>query len=85
MTAGEPSSSTLLRERLASFLLRAYRIGLSPLLHMFSVSRCRYLPTCSDYAYAAVVRHGWLRGGWLALRRLGRCHPFARGGLDPVP
>jgi len=39
----------------------------------------------SEYAYVAVVRHGWLRGGWLALRRLARCHPFSKGGLDPVP
>ena len=50
-----------------------------------AVSQCKYLPTCSEYAYAAVVRHGWLRGGWLGLRRLSRCHPFAQGGADPVP
>ena len=85
MTAGEQRFSTPSREQLASLFLRAYKIGVSPWLHIFSVSQCRYLPTCSDYAYAAVVRHGWLRGGWLALRRLGRCHPFSRGGLDPVP
>ena len=55
------------------------------MLHAVSVSQCKYLPTCSEYAYVAVVRHGWLRGGWLALRRVARCHPFSKGGLDPVP
>ena len=46
---------------------------------------CRYLPSCSQYALEAVEIHGAVRGGWLALRRLGRCHPFRQGGLDPVP
>jgi len=73
------------RERLAGALLLIYKRALSPALHGLSVSQCKYLPTCSDYAYMAVVRHGWLRGGWLALCRLARCHPFARGGFDPVP
>jgi hypothetical protein len=73
------------RERAASLLLRIYKRVLSPVLHAVSVSQCKYLPTCSEYAYVAVVRHGWLRGGWLVLRRLARCHPFSQGGLDPVP
>ena len=73
------------RERLARLLLLAYKRVLSPLLHRGAVTECKYLPTCSEYAYVAVVRHGWARGGLLALRRLGRCHPFARGGVDPVP
>ena len=47
--------------------------------------RCRFLPTCSTYAYEAVATHGALRGGWLALRRIGRCHPWNPGGVDPVP
>jgi uncharacterized protein len=79
--AEQPSS----RERIAAVLLAFYKRILSPMLHTFSVGQCKYLPTCSEYAYVAVVRHGWLRGGWLALRRLARCHPFSKGGLDPVP
>ena len=48
-------------------------------------SPCRYLPTCSAYAVEAVERHGAARGGWLALRRMGRCHPWGGSGVDPVP
>jgi len=73
------------REKIASALLGFYKRGVSPLLHVLAVTQCKYLPTCSEYAYVAVVRHGWVRGGWMALRRLGRCHPLARGGHDPVP
>ena len=74
-----------LRERSARFRYLAYKQGLSPLLHSAALTQCKYLPTCSEYAYVAVVRHGWLRGGALALRRVARCHPFAQGGADPVP
>jgi putative membrane protein insertion efficiency factor len=73
------------RERIALFLLKAYKATLGPLMHTFGTTQCRYLPTCSEYAYGAIVRHGWLRGGWLAVKRLARCHPFAEGGSDPVP
>ena len=73
------------RERTAAALLSIYKRGLSPVLHVFAVTQCKYLPTCSEYAYVAVVRHGWLRGAWLALHRIARCHPFANGGHDPVP
>ena len=73
------------RERIAAALFRFYKRVLSPVFHVISFSQCKYLPTCSEYAYTAVVRYGWLLGGWLALRRLSRCHPFARGGFDPVP
>jgi putative membrane protein insertion efficiency factor len=62
-----------------------YKSVVSPILHAFSPTECLYLPTCSEYAYVALVRFGVVKGSWLALRRLARCHPFARGGLDPVP
>ena len=63
----------------------AYKRVLSPMLHAVGVSNCIYLPTCSEYAYVAVERYGLLRGGRLALARVARCHPLAKGGLDPVP
>ena len=62
-----------------------YKGVVSPVLHVFSPGQCLYLPTCSEYAYVALVRFGVLKGSFLALRRIGRCHPFAKGGLDPVP
>jgi putative membrane protein insertion efficiency factor len=78
-------TSAARRERVAAFLLSGYKRLFSPLLHAVSISQCKFLPTCSEYAFVAVVRHGWLRGGWLALRRIVRCHPLSAGGLDPVP
>nr|WP_308422315.1 membrane protein insertion efficiency factor YidD [Edaphobacter acidisoli] len=66
-------------------MYRIYKSFLSPVLHVFSPSQCVYLPTCSEYAYVALVRFGPVRGSWLALKRLARCHPFSKGGLDPVP
>ena len=73
------------RERIAGAFLQLYKRGLSPLLHGLGFSQCKYLPTCSEYAYVAVMRHGWGRGAWLAVRRLARCHPWGEGGHDPVP
>ena len=62
-------------------LLKAYRFAISPLYGQV----CRYHPSCSAYALEAVTVHGSVRGAWLAIRRLGRCHPWAAGGYDPVP
>lgn len=73
------------RPGVAGWFFRLYKVVLSPLLHSFGVGQCVFLPTCSEYAYVAVQRHGWWRGGWMALRRVARCHPFAQGGFDPVP
>jgi len=67
------------------FVFSVYRSILSPVLHAIAPSRCLYLPTCSEYAYTAVGRFGLVRGSWMALRRLARCHPWGKGGLDPVP
>lgn len=62
-------------------LIRFYRAAISPL---FPPS-CRYVPTCSAYAMEAIKKYGAAKGGWLALRRILRCHPFHKGGYDPVP
>jgi putative membrane protein insertion efficiency factor len=62
-------------------VLRAYRRVVSPLYG----DVCRYYPSCSKYALTAIDRHGALRGSWLAVRRLGRCHPWSAGGVDLVP
>jgi putative membrane protein insertion efficiency factor len=62
-------------------LLRAYQYAIRPLLG----ANCRFYPSCSDYAREAVERHGAVRGMWLAMRRLARCHPYHAGGYDPVP
>ncbi len=61
--------------------IRAYRFFLSPWLG----NQCRFYPTCSQYALTAIERHGAVRGTWLALWRLLRCHPWHPGGIDPVP
>lgn len=61
--------------------VRGYQLFVSPL---FPAS-CRYIPTCSTYAVEAIERYGVVRGGWLAAKRIARCHPFRPGGPDPVP
>jgi len=68
-------------KRLLVWLLRAYQLLVSPMLG----PSCRFYPTCSNYAIEAVRLHGAARGGWLAVRRVCRCHPWNDGGNDPVP
>ncbi len=67
--------------RLLLALIRAYRFMLSP----WWGAQCRFTPTCSHYAMDAIASHGALHGSWLALKRVARCHPWHRGGFDPVP
>lgn len=61
--------------------IQFYRYAISPLM----ANHCRFYPSCSCYAHDAIEQHGVIQGGWLALRRLGRCHPWNPGGFDPVP
>lgn len=65
----------------ARVLIRGYQWFISPVLP----GTCRFYPSCSTYALEAVNVHGPVKGGWLALKRIGRCHPFNDGGVDPVP
>ena len=67
--------------RVGVTLVRAYQLLLSP----FAGGACRFHPTCSVYATEAITTHGLARGSWLAVKRVSRCHPFARPGWDPVP
>ena len=68
-------------DRILIAILRVYKRFISPLLG----PRCRFAPSCSEYAMQAIGRFGALEGGWLAIRRVGRCHPLNPGGHDPVP
>jgi len=68
-------------KRLLIGLLRAYQYAVSPLLGR----SCRFFPTCSDYAIEAIGRYGAIKGSYLAVRRVLRCHPWHPGGYDPVP
>jgi putative membrane protein insertion efficiency factor len=61
--------------------IRFYQLAISPMMP----AACRYYPTCSNYAIEAIDKYGALKGGWLAVRRILRCHPFRPGGFDPVP
>lgn len=63
------------------FVIRMYQLTLSP---MFG-PRCRFYPSCSHFGMEAIDKHGALRGSWLTMKRIGRCHPFHEGGFDPVP
>ena len=68
-------------KRILLFMIRFYRRKISP----YTPPACRYIPTCSEYAQTAVERFGAVQGGQMALRRVLRCHPLAKGGYDPVP
>ena len=78
---GTDARNLSVASRLLVVLLTGYRRFISPLLG----PTCRYYPSCSAYALEAVQLHGALRGSWLTVRRLSRCHPFHAGGIDPVP
>ena len=67
-------------QRVVIAALRGYKLFISPMLP----SACRYYPTCSEYMCEAVAKHGVVKGVWMGLKRLGRCHPFHEGGYDPV-
>ncbi len=67
--------------RVALGALTVYKKGISP----FLPPACRFTPTCSEYAAEAIQKYGLMRGGWMGVRRLLRCHPFHPGGHDPVP
>ncbi|MBF0272562.1 MAG: membrane protein insertion efficiency factor YidD [Magnetococcales bacterium] len=71
----------IIMHKLLLGIIRFYQLVISPVLP----SSCRFYPTCSHYAAEAVTRYGAMKGSWLTLRRLGKCHPFHPGGLDPVP
>ena len=68
-------------KQLTLWIIRFYQVAISPL---FPPS-CRFTPTCSHYGYQAIEKYGFLKGGWLTIKRIGRCHPFTPGGYDPVP
>jgi putative membrane protein insertion efficiency factor len=67
--------------RVALLVVRGYQLLVRPMLS----GQCRYLPTCSEYAAEAIATHGVLRGGWMGVTRVMRCHPFGGSGFDPVP
>ena len=68
-------------QKLILLLIRAYQYAISPLLG----SHCRFYPTCSSYAQDAIKEYGVIKGSWLAMRRISKCHPWHEGGFDPVP
>ena len=68
-------------QRFLIIMVRAYQLGISPYIG----AHCRYTPTCSAYFIEAVEKYGALKGGFLAVKRILRCHPFHKGGYDPVP
>lgn len=80
-TVGTDCTEKTMLAKILLGLIRFYQYAISPLLP----PRCRYQPTCSQYAIEAVSKYGALKGGWLAAKRIGRCHPWGGSGYDPVP
>lgn len=68
-------------KHIALFLIRVYQMTFSKTLP----ASCRFTPSCSHYGYEAIEKYGFFKGGWMAIKRIGRCHPFHPGGYDPVP
>ena len=68
-------------KRLLLGMIRVYQLFLSPVLG----SSCRFEPSCSCYTHEAIEKHGAVKGSWLGLKRIGKCHPWNQGGYDPVP
>ena len=75
------NSLTVVPAIMVKGIIRFYQLFISPALG----PRCRYLPTCSDYALEAIELHGPIAGSWLAIKRIARCHPWGSSGFDPVP
>jgi putative membrane protein insertion efficiency factor len=68
-------------KKLLLLIIRFYQLVLSPLMG----NNCRYYPTCSCYTHQAIEKYGAIKGSWLGVKRISRCHPWAEGGFDPVP
>ena len=68
-------------KKILLLIIRGYQLILSPMLG----SNCRYYPTCSCYTHTAIEKYGAIKGSWLGIKRISRCHPWAEGGIDPVP
>ena len=81
ISAANMASGGTLYERGVRLAHRGYKLTLSPLIGQ----QCRFAPTCSDYGRDALIQHGPLKGGWLTVRRLCKCHPWGGSGYDPVP
>lgn len=79
--SSDPGPAARAARVLVTGAIKGYKRFISPALP----PSCRFEPTCSSYALTSVERFGVARGGWLAIKRIGRCHPFAEGGYDPVP
>ena len=87
LTASAPSPGDITLKRVIRILIRFYQKFLNPVLKLLGGpnSGCRYQPTCSNYFLQAVETHGSMRGSWLGVRRIFRCHPWGGYGYDPVP